>query len=108
MGELGGEVARLGEPETPVLSHDPQIPFAAGMTWVPLPTAPFEDIVTFAKNKQAPLIIFKQSDRYMRDFTLEDALARSDLVDVLVLGEFDGERVAIFQVRNSPQAPAAD
>lgn len=102
---LAAEINSLAPPGTRILSHNPQIPFAAGGVWIPLPTERFEDIVTFARNKNAPLVILRKSDEALRSFSFEEALGRSDLVETLVRREFDGEEIAILRVRPLQPTP---
>jgi len=95
-----GKLEQAAPGPTRVVAHGPQAPFAAGDIWIPLPTASFEDIVAFARSKEAPVIFLKRSDQNLRDFEYEKALSRTDLVEILYRGILDGEEVAILRVKS--------
>jgi 4-amino-4-deoxy-L-arabinose transferase-like glycosyltransferase len=112
-GPLTADLKRLAPPETPVVCHDPQAPLYAGNVWLPLPMAPFERIVDFARKRGAAMIVLKSTDcaptpdaakDYLRPFTFEEALARTDLIAVVLRGRYDNEDVAILAVQGA-EAP---
>ncbi|MHC4713329.1 MAG: ArnT family glycosyltransferase [Planctomycetota bacterium] len=105
---LADQLRAIDPEPTRLLSHNPQIPFAAGDIWIPLPTDGIEDVAQFARSKNAALMVLRKGDAGLREFGLNKALERRDLFEPLVVGEFDNERIGILRVLPSPSAPSGE
>jgi hypothetical protein len=95
---ISGKLAEIAPPDSRIITHDPGFALLAGDVWIPLPMATFDRVVEFARNQNVSHIVLKSNDLSLNEFTFDEALLRTDLVEIVYRETLDGEDVAILRV----------